>query len=233
MIQILLLAAGSAVFPALLACVAILISRPEPHRLLIAFYAGGMSTSLVCGLVVLILFNRGESVIGSTQSAPHPAVSIVEGLLGLVLAWLMISRRARAPITRWHAEHPLRRGDHQKQQGPSWIDRHLDHASPGIAVGVGVVLNLPGPLYLLALGQMARDGYGTVEQLVLVVAFNLIMFLLLEVPLVGYTIRPQETAARIAAFGHWLNANGLSVMGCLVGVFAVSILLQGVIALLG
>ena len=36
--EIILLALGSAVFPALLACVAILISRPEPRRLLLAFY---------------------------------------------------------------------------------------------------------------------------------------------------------------------------------------------------
>jgi hypothetical protein len=41
MAHIVLLALAAAVFPTLIACVAIMISRPEPRRLLVAFYAGG------------------------------------------------------------------------------------------------------------------------------------------------------------------------------------------------
>lgn len=36
--QIVFLAFGAAVFPTLIACVAIMISQPEPRRLLLAFY---------------------------------------------------------------------------------------------------------------------------------------------------------------------------------------------------
>jgi Sap, sulfolipid-1-addressing protein len=58
-----------------------------------------------------------------------------------------------------------------------------------------------------------------------------IMFLLLEVPLVGYLVRPDTTAARVEALSVWLNANGLRVMGALVGVVGASLVAQGVIAL--
>ena len=62
--EIILLALGSAVFPALLACVAILISRPEPRRLLLAFWVGGMGVSVICGLIAVKLFHDGKKVAG-------------------------------------------------------------------------------------------------------------------------------------------------------------------------
>ncbi|HEY6397524.1 MAG TPA: hypothetical protein VIX82_08745 [Solirubrobacteraceae bacterium] len=50
--SIILLAFGAGFFPTLLACVAIMISRPEPRWLLIAFYAGGLLTSISTGIAV-------------------------------------------------------------------------------------------------------------------------------------------------------------------------------------
>ena len=72
MVEIILLAVASAVFPTLLACVAIIISRPQPRWLLVAFYAGGVIASLVSGFVLLSLFNGGDSALGSTNTTPHP-----------------------------------------------------------------------------------------------------------------------------------------------------------------
>ena len=47
MAKVVVLAFGAAFFPALLACVAILISRPEPRRLILAFYLRGDRRSVV------------------------------------------------------------------------------------------------------------------------------------------------------------------------------------------
>ena len=57
---------------------------------------------------------------------------------------------------------------------------------------VGAAINLPGPFYLLALGDIATGGYSTAEQLGLIVLFNAIMFLLVEVPLTGYLVQPER-----------------------------------------
>ena len=228
--QIVLLALGSAVFPTLLACVAILISRPQPRWLLLAFYAGGLMTSITAGFVVLTLFEHGHNVAGSTPSTPHPSVSIAGGLSALLFAWLMASHRGRALIDRWRARHPRR--PKPKQEGPSWVERRLDRASARVAFLVGAAINLPGPFYLLALGDIATGGYSTPQQIGLILLFNAIMFLLLEVPLVGYLVRPETTAAQVASFAQWLNANGLRVMGWLVGAFGVSLLAQGISAAL-
>jgi hypothetical protein len=97
----------------------------------------------------------------------------------------------------------------------------------------GAVINLPGPFYLLALGQIAHGSYSTLQQVGLILLFNAIMFLLLEVPLVGYLVRPEATAKRVTAMSGWLNANGLRITGWLVGLLGASLLAQGVAALAG
>jgi Sap, sulfolipid-1-addressing protein len=100
MAQIILLAFAAAVFPTLIACVAVMISRPEPRGLLLAFYLGGLAASLPSGVVVLAHFNDGNTVLGSTSSTPSPGISIVTGLVSLMFAWLMTSPRGRKLLDR-------------------------------------------------------------------------------------------------------------------------------------
>jgi Sap, sulfolipid-1-addressing protein len=230
--SIILLAFGASVFPTLLACVAIIISRPAPRLLLMAFYAGGLVTSVSTGIAVLALFTNGDAVLGSTPSAPHPTTSIVAGVIALLGTWVMASARGNAMLARWHSNHSHRRKP-KRGDGQSWAERTLGRASWKVAFLVGAIINLPGPFYLLALGEIARGGYSAVQQAALILLFNAIMFLLLEVPLVGYLVRPDATAGRVTAMSRWLNANGLRITGWLVGLCGVSLLVQGIAALAG
>jgi hypothetical protein len=225
-LKIVLLAFGAAIFPALLACVAILLSRPEPRRLILAFYLGGLLVSLVTGFAVLTVFEGGGEVAGSTSDDPHPTISIVVGVVGLLFAWLLVSRRGRVLIDRWRSRHPRRP---KKAEGPSWVERRLNRANVRVAFLVGGAINLPGPFYLLALGDLATD-YGRPEQVALILLFNAIMFLLLEIPLVGYLVDPIWTGRAISTAATWLNSNGLRVIGLLVGFFSTSLVVQGVLA---
>lgn len=178
---------------------------------------------------MLNIFEGGEEVAGSTSSTPDGSVSIIVGLVGLLFSWLLVSHRGRAVIDSWRSRHP-RHHKPEEYEGPSWVERRLDRATIRIAFLVGAGINLPGPFYLLALGDIATGGYGSTEQLALILLFNAIMFLLLEVPLVGYLLDPEKTAAAVASFGTWLNANGLRIVGALIGVFSASLVLQGVAA---
>jgi hypothetical protein len=227
--RIVLLAVGAAFFPALLACVAILISRPEPRRLIFAFYLGGLLMSLVSGVFVLRAFEGGEEVAGSTAHSPHGGVSIGVGVVGLLFAWLIISRRGHALLDSWRRRHPSHHAP-RKREGPSWVERRLGAASAKIAFVVGAAINLPGPFYLLALGDLS-SGFSTGEQVVAILLFNAIMFLLLEIPLVGYLIDPEWTESAVAGTGSWLNANGMRVVGAIVAVFSVSFVVQGILAI--
>jgi hypothetical protein len=61
--------------------------------------------------------------------------------------------------------------------------------------------------------------------------FNAIMFVLLEVPLVGCLLRPKATATRVSAMSAWLNRNGLRITGWLVALFGIGLMAQGTAAL--
>jgi Sap, sulfolipid-1-addressing protein len=228
MAHIVLLALAAAVFPTLIACVAIMISRPEPRPLLLAFYAGGLVVSVAAGIVVLNAFIKGDSVVGNSSSTPNPRTSIVTGLLALVLGWLMVSDRGRALLNRWRRRHPRRR--ERKKAGPSWAERRLDQANAAVAFALGAAINLPGPFYVLALGEIASGDYSRSAELGLILLFNAIMFVLIEVPLVGYVLSPERTAEKVAELASWLNRNGLRVMGALVALVGVSLVVQGVAA---
>lgn len=230
MAHIVLLALAAAVFPTLIACVAIMLSRSEPRRLLVAFYAGGVIVSVSAGVVVISVFNDDSAVLGSTSSEPSPTTSIIAGLLSLLSAWLMASSRGQAQLNRWRSSDPRRRARTKRESGPSWAERHLNRATATVAFAVGAAINLPGPFYLLALGDIATGSYSSVQRFGLIVLFNAIMFLLVEVPLVGYLLRPEQTAERVAALATWLNANGLRVIGWLVGAVGVSLVGQGIVA---
>ena len=228
MAHIVLLALAAAVFPLLIACVAIILSRPQPRRLLLAFFVGGVIVSVSAGVVLLATFNDHGAVLGNTASHPSPGTSIVAGLVALLFAWLMASGRGRALLGRWRSRHPSRRS--QSDDGLSLAERHLAGASTKVAFAVGAAINLPGPFYVLALGEIARGGYSSVEAFGLILLFNAIMFTLLEVPLVGYIVRPARTAELVAAVAAWLNANGLRVMGWLVGAIGSGFIAQGITA---
>jgi hypothetical protein len=52
-----------------------------------------------------------------------------------------------------------------------------------------------------------------------------VMLVLLELPLIGYATRPQQTAAAVASFNRFLSRDGGRV--ALIGAIAVGILLIG------
>jgi hypothetical protein len=225
--EIILLALGASIFPLLLACVAIMISRPEPRLLLIAFYAGGMIISVAVGIAIVALLKNGHNVLGNTKSAPAPGVSIVMGALALLFAWLMVSTRGHAILDRWGGRH---RRKPKTDAGPSWAERRLGGASWKIALLVGAVINLPGPFYLLALDKIAKAGDSTPHAVALILLFNLIMFWLLEGPLGGYLVAPETTAKWVASLSQIISSNGLRITGSFVGVVGVGLIGQGITA---
>jgi Sap, sulfolipid-1-addressing protein len=229
MAEIVLLALGSAFFPTLLACVAIILSRPEPRRLLMAFYAGALIASIGSGLLILAAFSDGHSVLGNTTTSSHPSVALGVGAVALLFSWLLATKRGQAAVDGWRDRHPRRR---RRDPGkPSWAERRLDNASARVAFVVGAIIDLPGPFYILALGKIATGGYPALAQIALILLFNAIMFLLLEVPLVGYLLRPEPTRARVQQLAHWLNANGMRVVGWMVGFFGLALIAQGAYSL--
>ena len=72
-------------------------------------------------------------------------------------------------------------------------------------VCVGVLLSFPGASYIAGMDLLHKQQVGTPLTVIAVVAFNVIMLMLLEIPLVGYATRPESTAAAVQRFSDWLT----------------------------
>jgi hypothetical protein len=150
------------------------------------------------GLVVIELLQDTSAVSGS-RGSPPPGVALVGGLVALAAAWLLDRRRRRRPPRR------------EERSPPGWVQRGLERGTSAAFV-VGIVLNLfPGVLPFVALDRIAELGHGPAGTTLVLLAFYVVMFTLIEVPLVAYLVAPDSTAARTARFNAWLDDHGAAL----------------------
>lgn len=228
MAQLLPLALGSAVYPTLLAVVILILTQPNPRRLLAAYLAGGMLVSLTVGLGVIAALNSGHMLNGSGGRTLNPAVDLAVGLLLLALLYAVLTGRDRRFI-----ERRERRREERAESGKRpWSDRVLQRESMVLTFMVGMALNLPGALYLVALTQIASADQSTVQDVVQVVIYNLIMFSWAEIPLIAYGVAPERTEALVEGFHDWLGAHARQIALVICGVAAAYLTVKGAVGLL-
>ena len=58
------------------------------------------------------------------------------------------------------------------------------------------------------MNRLHNQQVGTVETVIAVLVFNVIMLMLLELPLIGYATRPEWTAAAVQRFNDGLTRHG-------------------------
>ncbi len=229
MLSILPLAFAAAVYPTLLAGVVAILTRPQPRPLLLGFLAGGWAMSLTCGLVIVFVLDGVVST--SSQRSAKPTVDAIIGALSLVLAAVLWRRRGREkpPGSRGQeVQQHGHAGDGSRgdsRAGESKTSRVLTHGSAKAAFMIGMLLNLPGIWYLVALNDISAADYGPSAMVLLIVLFNAIMFLLAEVPLIGFLVRPDETTAKVGRFQIWLSDNRqfvAAVAAAVIGIYLIS-----------
>jgi hypothetical protein len=94
-------------------------------------------------------------------------------------------------------------------------------------------LHLPGPFYLIALGDIGQADYSQLAELGLILFFNVIMLLMVEVPMIGYLFNPEATDRRVGQFAAWLNRNGMRIVGTIATLWGASLLGKGLRDILG
>jgi hypothetical protein len=109
----------------------------------------------------------------------------------------------------------------------------LGRGTGRIAFLVGIVLNLvPGVMAVVGYTNIARLDYRTGATIALVVGFNLIMFALIDVPLVGYVVAPRRTTALVAGLNSWLKLHGRQVIVVTATAAGAYLILRGIVQLL-
>ncbi|HWH19204.1 MAG TPA: GAP family protein, partial [Solirubrobacterales bacterium] len=115
------------------------------------------------------------------------------------------------------------------EKGPSKVEQLLGRGSARITFALGVVLTLPSISYLAALHDLQTLGYGTAGEILVIVGFNLVLLILLEVPLVGYLVAPERTVVEVQRFRAWLTRSGRRMAIDLAAVLGVLMVARGVI----
>lgn len=236
MSSIILLALAAAVYPQLLGVVVIILTRPHPLPLLWACYLASLVVSVGSGVVIFAAFRSRAGFAGTSSHRLGPAAYLTVGAIAVAFAVLMTSRRARqlpdrVPLAPDPAKPRRRPGSAAVARTRARAERSLSEGSLVIACLAGAVLAIPGPFDLLALGHVARNGYGILAAAGVVVVFALIKFTLIEVPIAFYTIDPDGTAARVDRFSAWLKTNKLVAIAAIVGVFGLVLIGRGISAL--
>ena len=186
----------------LLAAVTVMLFLENPKRLLIGYLLGGLLVSLTIGFLIVFALHQSGAT-STTQNSISPAMDIGLGLILLVVAFVLRSERME-----------LRRERKKKEKegvekGPSRVERVLGRGDARITFLVGVVLTLPGVAYLAALHELDDLNYGTVPTILVILGFNFMLLILLEIPLIGYVVAPERTVVAVQDFRAWLTKNGL------------------------
>lgn len=228
--QLLFLALEATLYPTLLAAVVVLLASPRPRALLGAYLAGGLTISIALGLGIVAAL-QGSNAVKSEQSGLSWGADLAIGGLVLLLAVVLGTRTDE----RYRERRTERRAAAGKQPKPDdgdkepWSARILSKGSVPLVFAAGLAVNVPGAAYLVALKDIAAGHHSTGTVVALVIGFNLIMFLMAEVPLLGLWLAPQRTNALVERFNNWLSRNGRSIAIGLCALLGVFLIVRGIV----
>ena len=85
----------------------------------------------------------------------------------------------------------------KKEKKDGWAQRALSEPRLGLALGVGALCGIPGGAYLSALHILVTSKSSTTNQVIGVILFVLIEFLLIIIPFAFLELRPEATKAAL------------------------------------
>jgi hypothetical protein len=161
-----------------------------------------------------------SSFAGRSRETVEPWFKVALGSLAVaaaVVLWKRLPRRAVEP-----ARDPV-------PAQPGKVERMLDRGAP-LAFVAGITLNLvPGVFPFVALAEIATRDLDVAATVALLLAFYVIMFALIEVPLVSYVVAPEWTREATVRFNAALDRNGPRLAIGALGVFGVLLLVKGTV----
>src|SRR5271167_849772 len=207
----------SALNPKLLALDLLLIENRRPRAMFLCLLLGGMTVALTIGLLDVLVFHADAIKHQGTVSA---GVDLALGLLLLAAGGLLATGRLHG-----RRKAPVPAGDGQPEKPEKkdgWAQRMLSEPRLGLAMLVGALIGIPGATYLAALHNLVTGKSSTATQVIAVVIFVLIDFLLIIIPFAFLELRPEATKARLKHTQDWLLSHALRLMtaiGLLLGAY--------------
>ena len=201
------LAFSAALNPKLLAIDLLLIENRRPRAMFLCLLAGGMTVALTIGLLDVLTIHAD---LLKAQGKASAGVDLTLGLLLLAAGALLAAgrlpgrRRAAVPAETGAPDKPEKKN--------SWAQRVLGEPRLGLAVLVGAIIGLPGASYLTELHHLIAGKYSTLTQVIAIVVFVVIEFLLIIIPFAFLELRPEATKAALKRAQGWLTGHALQLM---------------------
>jgi Sap-like sulfolipid-1-addressing protein len=200
-----------------------IMTRPRPARLLAGFLLGGMLISIGLGIAIVGSLEDSGAVSGH-KPATSPVVDITVGVISLCLAWT-VAHGHSARFSAWRARRQA-----AGEPRPSWSTRALQRGSVALSFVAGILLNLPSLWYLVALSDIAEADLSFPHEVLLIVVFNLVMFLLVEITLLLCVLAPTRAERMNHELMQWLRAHAREIVVGLAAVVGAALVVRGVVA---
>jgi hypothetical protein len=223
--QVFLLALTAALNPILLGASTVMLLLPSPQKLMLGYLLGALMTSITLGLVIVFAL-KGSSAVSTTQNTINPAVDIAIGAILLIAAYVLATGRNK----RFAERRRARKGPKEDKGPPRW-QQALSKGSARTTFVVGALLTLPGASYLAGLHNIEKQHLSTSVTVVAVVGFNLIMLILLELPLLSYTVAPNWTPGAIERAKAWVARNGHQAAVIALSAIGGALIIKGIVGL--
>jgi hypothetical protein len=213
------LAFTAALNPKLLAIDLLLIENRRSRAMFLCLLLGGLTVALTIGLLdVLVLHADALKAQGTVSAGVDLAVGLLLLAVGGLLATGRLHGRRKAP-----APAP----DAQPEEKDRWAQRVLREPRLGLAMLIGALVGIPGASYLTALHILVTGKSPAATQVIAVVIFVLIDFMLIIIPFVFLELRPEATKSMLKNSQDWLLSHALQLMA------AIALLLGGYLAISG
>ncbi len=216
----------AALNPKLLALDLLLIENQRPRMMFLCVLLGGMTVALTVGLLDVLVF-RADAI--KHQASVSAGIDLALGLFLLTAGALLATGRLHG-----RRKVPVPAGDGQPdkpEKKDSWARRALAEPRLGLAVLVGAVIGIPGASYLTALHNLVTGKSSTATQVIAVVIFVIIDFLLIIIPFAFLELRPEATKARLKHTQDWLLGHALQLMAAIALLLGAYLAVSGLVRL--
>ncbi len=225
--QFFALAFTAALNPKLLAIDLLLIENRRPRAMFLCVLLGGLTVALTIGLLDVLVF-QADAI--SSQKTVSAGVDLAIGLLllavGALVATGRLHGRSKAPVP---AGDALQQKPEEKKDG--WAQRVLAEPRLGLAMVVGALCGIPGAAYLTGLHILITSKSSTANQVLGVILFVLIEFLLIIIPFAFLELRPEATKAALKKAQNWLLGHARQLMAYIALILGAYLAVSGLIGL--
>jgi len=235
--QFFALAFTAALNPKLLAVDLLLLENRRPRAMFLCVLLGGMTVALTIGLLD-VLTVHADAI--NSQKKPSAGVDLALGLLllavGALVATGRLHGRTKAPVPSGDPQLAKtgngKPGEPPKQKKDSWAARVLAEPRLGLAVLVGALIGLPAAAYLSALRNLVAGKYSAATEIIAVVVFVLIEFVLIIIPFAFLELRPEATKAALKNTQDWLLGHARQLLAYVALALGAYLAVSGLIGLI-